>query len=215
MVSWTEGEHADDPSAGPARRGVTSDTSPLYGARRVMVYGVTGSGKSVAARRISERTGIPWTPVDDLTWEPGWVEVPVAEQRRRIGEVCGRDAWVLDTGYGQWLDVPLARVELIVALDYPRWFSLQRLVRRTLVRLIDRRPICNGNHESLRSIFGRDSIIAWHFRSFRSKRERIAQWSARPAEEGPRVLRFTSSAALRRWVATLQPAEPIDERDRT
>jgi adenylate kinase family enzyme len=48
------------------------------------VYGVTGSGKTTLAAQIAERTGLPWHSVDDLTWEPGWVEVPVQEQRRRI-----------------------------------------------------------------------------------------------------------------------------------
>jgi len=104
----------------------------LDGARRVMVYGATGSGKTTAAARISVATGIPWTAVDDLTWEPDWVAVSEEEQRRKISEVCARDVWLLDTAYGAWLDIPLANVELIVALDYPRWFSLQRLVRRTL-----------------------------------------------------------------------------------
>lgn len=106
----------------------------LDGARRLMVYGVTGSGKTTAAARISAATGISWTSVDELTWEPGWVVVPEEEQRRKIGEVCARDEWLLDTAYGAWLDIPLANVELIVALDYPRWFSLQRLLRRTLAR---------------------------------------------------------------------------------
>ena len=83
-----------------------------------MVYGVTGSGKSTMAARISAVTGVPWHSVDDLTWEPGWVPVPADEQRRRIATICEGDSWILDSGYSTWIDVPLARVELIVALDY-------------------------------------------------------------------------------------------------
>src|SRR5690349_8264999 len=110
-----------------------------------MLYGVTGSGKSTAAARLSAASGIPWTSVDDLAWEPGWVAVPEEEQRRRFENICARDSWLLDTAYGAWLDVPLERVQLIVALDYSRWFSLQRLVRRTFRRLVDQRLVCNGN----------------------------------------------------------------------
>lgn len=176
---------------------------PLGGARRIMVYGVTGSGKTVAADRISEATGIRWVAVDELMWEPGWVQVPVEEQRRRMERLCSEDSWIIDSAYGQWLDVPLARVELIVALDYPRWFSLQRLVRRTAGRLVDQRPICNGNTESLREIVSSDSIIAWHFRSFRNKRTRIAQWQALAGNGGPRVLRFTRSHNVERWIESL------------
>lgn len=189
-------------------RGIRTRHTPapgLAGARRVLVYGVTGSGKSTAAARIGEATGMGWTSVDDLTWQPGWVAVPEDEQRRRFEEICARDSWVLDTAYATWLDVVLARVELVVALDYPRWFSLQRLVRRTLARLSDQRPICNGNTESWRETLSPNSIIAWHFRSFARKRERIAAWEADPT--GPRVLRLRHPRDLDAWIGTLVPLE--------
>ncbi|HEU0129091.1 MAG TPA: adenylate kinase, partial [Pseudonocardiaceae bacterium] len=48
-------------------------------ARRILVYGVTGSGKSTLAERLAQATGIDWHSVDDLTWQPGWVAVPVDE----------------------------------------------------------------------------------------------------------------------------------------
>jgi adenylate kinase family enzyme len=168
-------------------------------ARRILVYGVTGSGKSVLAKRLAAVTGIPWHPVDELAWLPGWVSVPVAEQRRRITEICGQPEWILDTAYGSWLDVPLRTAELIIALDYPRWFSLQRLIRRTIARLVDRRPICNGNRESLATLISRDSITMWHFRSFKRKRRRIRRW-CRDAT-GPAVVRLTSRRQTEAWIA--------------
>jgi adenylate kinase family enzyme len=183
---------------------MSAEDDPLCGAHRVLLYGVTGSGKSTSARRISERTGIPWTSVDDLTWEPGWVQVPEDEQRRRLVEICAREEWLLDTAYSYWLDVPLATVELIVALDYPRWFSLQRLARRTLARVVDKKQICNGNVETVRGTLSRDSIIAWHFRSFRRKHKRMHAWVSRPPGRA-RVLRFTRAADLDRWIETLRP----------
>ena len=93
------------------------------------------------------------------------------------------------------------RAELIVALDYPRWVSLSRLLRRTVVRVVDRREICNGNRETLRQTFSADSIIAWHFKSFPNKRRQIAAWIAHPP--GPVVLRFTRPRQLERWLDTL------------
>jgi hypothetical protein len=88
---------------------------------------------------------------------------------------------------------------------------LQRLLRRTIARVIDKRSICNGNTETWREMFSRDSILLWHFRSFDSKRQRIAEWS-RQAERArlttqtgfPRVLRFTSPSALDRWIDSLE-----------
>lgn len=157
---------------------------------RILVYGVTGSGKSTLAAEISRATGIPYHSVDDLTWNAGWVQVPVDEQRRLIGAICRTDSWVLDSGYSAWLDIPLARVQLVVGLDYPRRRSLCRLLLRTVDRLLYRRTVCNGNRETVRRVFGPDSILIWHFRSFGHKRSRIRRWESDPA--GPAVRRLTS-----------------------
>ncbi len=170
-------------------------------ARRILVHGVTGSGKSTLAARISAATGIPWTHVDDLTWEPGWVAVPDEEQRRRFEAICAGDEWVLDTAYSSWRDVVMPRVELVVALDYPRVVSLWRLVRRTVARVVTKESVCNGNVETLRSVFSRDSIIAWHFQTFASKRRQVARWADDPS--GPQVIRLTSRRQTEAWLRSL------------
>lgn len=95
----------------------------------------------------------------------------------------------------------MARAELIVALDYPRWFSLQRLMRRTVTRLFDRREICNGNRERVSDFFSRDAIILWHFRSFARKQRRMRQWCEDP--DAPPVLRLTSGHEAERLLSTL------------
>lgn len=155
----------------------------------------------MAAQHISARTGLPLTLADELTWKPGWVPVALQRQRELFESVVAEERWVLDTAYGAWLDVVLPRVELVVGLDYPRWFSLQRLVRRTLMRALDKKPICNGNTESFRGIFGQGSIIRWHFRSFARKRRRMRQWAA--ARNGPPVLVFTRPTDLERWISRI------------
>jgi adenylate kinase family enzyme len=178
-----------------------------------MLYGVTGSGKSTAAARISAATGVPWTSVDDLAWQPGWVQLPEDEQRERITEICAGETWLLDTAYAVWRDVPLARVELVVGLDYPRWLSLPRLARRTVDRAVRRQVVCNGNTESWRMMVSRESILLWHFRSFSRKQRQIRAWAADPPA-GVRVLRFTRPAALEAWVAGLpEPLETADSGD--
>jgi adenylate kinase family enzyme len=172
-------------------------------ADRILVYGVTGSGKTTLAGRISAVTGVPWHAVDELTWEPGWVEVPFDEQERRIFRICAGDRWILDTAYSKWSAIPLSRAELIVALDYPRWVSFGRLLRRTAARVVDRRTICNGNRETLRNAVAEDSILRWHFRSFARKRQRIREWEGRAVTDPSfaRVVRLTSPRATRRWLA--------------
>jgi hypothetical protein len=97
--------------------------------------------------------------------------------------------------------VPLARADLVVGLDYPRWLSFGRLLRRTLGRLATGEEICNGNRESLGSVLSRDSVLVWHVAAFGRVRRRMRAWRA--DSSGPPVLLFRSPAALDRWLADL------------
>jgi adenylate kinase family enzyme len=169
------------------------------------VYGVTGSGKSTLASQLGARLGLPYHPVDDLTWEPGWIPVPDDVQRDRIAAICAQDRWVLDSAYGIWRDIPLATADLVVGLDFPRWLSLTRLVRRTVTRSMHGTTVCNGNRESIRLALWKDSIIGWHFRSFRRKRQRMRQWQNEPGR--PPVILFGRPGEVARWLAVLPASE--------
>lgn len=189
------------PAAVPQYRVPVPLASKPAAARRILVYGVTGSGKSTAAGAIAVRTGLPLFLADGFCWEPGWTPVPEDRQRERFDAATTGEAWVLDTVYSTAIEFVVPRAELIVALDYPRWFSLQRLVRRSVRRAVTREPICNGNTESWRLLLSRDSILRWHFRSFARKRGRIRQWAA--AADGPPVLRIRRPRDLDRFLAAL------------
>ena len=173
--------------------------------QRILVYGVTGSGKSTLARRLGERLGLPYHAIDDLTWEPGWVPVPDEIQRDRVAAICASDEWVIDSAYAKWMDLPLGRAELIVGLDLPRWLSFGRLLRRTVWHTIRRTPTCNGNYETFRNAFlDGDSILFWHFRSFKRKQARMRAWHADPAR--PEVVLLRSPAEVESWFGALSQA---------
>jgi adenylate kinase family enzyme len=168
-------------------------------AKRIIVYGVTGSGKTTLAKRLAEIAGLPYISVDDLTWEPGWIKVPFDDQRALFKSICEGEEWILDNAYGHWIEIPLERAELIVALDYPRWVSFYRLVARSIARLLDKRTVCNGNRESLRLMFSRESILLWHVTSFKRKRAKIRQW----LKEGRPMVCLRSVRETEAWIAGL------------
>ncbi|SEB65397.1 hypothetical protein [Arthrobacter woluwensis] len=194
--------------------------SPLP--RRILIYGVAGTGKSTAAARLSRIAGIPWHSVDD---EIGWLPASEAPWTNRTDEdmkaiaedIVARDEWILDSAYRQFRDAALARVELVIGLDYSRVFSFGRLVRRTFLRVKDRTPACSGNTETLGRVLSTDSILLWHFRSFPGKRERIRAWADDPS--APPVLVFRKAAELDRWLkaqaALASPRPETHDGDRT
>ncbi|ERG63825.1 hypothetical protein L332_04975 [Agrococcus pavilionensis RW1] len=163
-------------------------------ARRVLCFGATGSGKSTLATALGERLGLPVVLMDELCWDPGWVQPPRPELDARVLPVLEREAYVADTVYGIHNEAALARVDVIVGLDYPRLVSLARLLRRTLRRVRTRELVCNGNVETVRAVLSRDSILVWHFRSWRSKRARMRAWHA-DATKPPVLLLSTPADA--------------------
>ena len=172
--------------------------------RRILIHGVTGSGKSTAAVAIGAKLGYPVVLADDIGWLPGWVERPLGEQQAMVAAASAGDTWVFDSTYTKWRDVMIDRVELVVGLDYPRWLSLGRLLRRTARRIRTREAVCNGNYETLPKALSRDSIIVWHFRSWKRKRA-IMRALAADADAPPTLL-FTRPAQLQRWIDSLEPA---------
>jgi adenylate kinase family enzyme len=170
--------------------------------RRILVYGVTGAGKSTLARKIAKKLGLPYVDVDHLSCLPNWTPVPDEEQRERMSLIAQEEEWVMDTAYGKWLDVVIQQADLVVCLDYPRLTSLARLLRRSLWRLFTQEECCNGNRESLRKLLAQDSIIRWHFLSFDRKAKRIASWCAGP--ESGRYLRLKHPREAEKWIESIQ-----------
>ncbi len=168
---------------------------------RIVIVGVTGAGKSSLAQRVADLTGVPYHPMDDIFWSPGWVKAPKPVRMARYTDIAAGERWVVDGLASSSRLALLPRAQLVLALDYPRWLSLARLVRRTARRIRTGEPICNGNRETLRAAVSRESIIGWHFRSFTEVRREVATLEADPA--GPTVVRLRSQRATDAWLEEL------------
>ncbi|GAB3264551.1 P-loop NTPase family protein [Arthrobacter pigmenti] len=179
---------------------------------RVLFYGVTGSGKSSAARAYAEASGLPeFSADDDIGWLPQWQQRSVEEQRKLAADIAAQNEWVLDSAYSTWRDIVLPRTELIVALDYPRWLSLWRLLRRTLRRSLTGQIVCNGNTESFWRLLTKESIIRWHFQSFKRKHLAIEQMKANP--DVPAVVVFRRPRDLDNWLSKVHKSTATNDAD--
>ena len=98
--------------------------------RRVIIIGPCGSGKSTLARELAPLMGLPLIHMDQLNWNPGWIETERSALRARVEDVAARDAWLIDGNYGSVLAPRLERADTVIYLDFPIRLCLWRLIRR-------------------------------------------------------------------------------------
>ncbi|MBI5287777.1 MAG: adenylate kinase [Chloroflexi bacterium] len=179
--------------------------------QRVVVLGVTGSGKTTAARRIADAIGAHHIELDALYWEPNWTEaeIPVFQQRVRDA-IVGHDRWVTDGGYASHvIDITWVRADTIIWLDYPLRLTMWRLFRRTTTRLIRREQLWQGNNESFRAQFlSRNSLFLWAWTSHKKYQQSYPHHLARPDLALATIHRFHTPSAFHHWLTSLEPPTP-------
>ena len=156
---------------------------PIELGRRIVIWGVTGSGKTSLARGLAERLDVPRIELDAIRHKNGFDSVDWDVFRDILTEQLkeGAGGWVLDGNYGAIRDVYVSRADTLLWIHLPWRISFWRLFQRTVGRAWTREPLYNANgpRESWRlSFLNRKSILWWsisrHRQGIRVARERIA-----------------------------------------
>ncbi len=160
--------------------------------------GGSGAGKSTVAAAVAARLGLPYVELDSLFHGPGWVPRP--EFAADAAALAAGEVWVTEWQYSLARPVLLARAELLVWLDLPRWRVMVQLVARTLRRRATGAQLWNGNVEPpLRTVLtDRDHLLRWAWRTHPDTARRIA--TARAQGRCPPVVRLRSRAEIRAWL---------------
>jgi adenylate kinase family enzyme len=88
-------------------------------ARRLLIYGNSGSGKSFLARRLAEELRLPCLDLDTIVWEPGKPAVarPVQDVHADLDAFCARESWIAEGCYGNLVELVLARRPELIFLN--------------------------------------------------------------------------------------------------
>ena len=100
-------DHQDDEQFEPHGSSVGALRSPCVSwvpvreprVKRIVVAGASGAGKTTAARRISERLGLPYTEIDGLFHGPLWE--PRASLRADVEAFTAEPTWVIEWQYSE------------------------------------------------------------------------------------------------------------------
>jgi adenylate kinase family enzyme len=170
-------------------------------ARKIVVKGASGAGKTTLAAELARRLGVPHVELDGLHHGPNWSEPTAEEFRARVRaamDAAPTHGWVIDGNYERKLDALVTdAADTVVWLDLPLRTLLWRLWTRTSQRIGNHVELRNGNRESWRTaLWGRESLFVWTIRSWvRHRRE----WPRRYATH-PGFVRLRTPEAVQRWL---------------
>ncbi len=149
---------------------------------RISIRGTSGSGKSTLGKALAGHYGVPYTELDGIYHQANWVELNTEEFRRRVSLLVAEDGWVIEGNYKKVSDLVLARVDMLIWLDYPLAIVLWRVVTRTVRRGFFRLELWNGNRESIwRNFFTRESLVLWVLQTHGKRRREADAFMSDPA----------------------------------
>ena len=89
---------------------------------RILVIGNAGGGKSVLARKLAAKRGLPYHEIDTIVWRPGWAMAPQDEYDAAHVALIAEESWVLDgLGWTETLPARFDRATEIILIDMPIW----------------------------------------------------------------------------------------------
>ncbi|TDU89571.1 hypothetical protein EV138_3143 [Kribbella voronezhensis] len=158
-----------------------------------MVFGCAGSGKSTLARELASCAGLPLTERDALG------ELGSPHYREALRELARQPLWILDGAPYYEDDLIYAAADTLIFLDYPKRVVMWRVLRRTLLIELRRRPI--GGHRPSGLAAWRDSQhpLRWAWKSHGARHHEGLAMISRPDLADAQILHFTHPAQARRW----------------
>ncbi|QXJ25685.1 hypothetical protein AGRA3207_007212 [Actinomadura graeca] len=106
--------------------------APATSARRIVVLGSPGSGKSTFSHALAAGTGLPLVHLDDVYWRAGWQRPPEDEWERVVERLAAEPSWIIDGNFADTVRRRAERADVVILFDRHPWLCAGALVRRSL-----------------------------------------------------------------------------------
>jgi adenylate kinase family enzyme len=182
--------------------------APPHRLSRVVVQGTSGSGKTTVSMALSNALGIPCLELDGLYQQADWTPLDVEEFRSRVATFVDQPCWIVDGNYSHVRDILWPKATTILIVDLPKRVVMTRVIKRTILRIIRREVLWNGNRESWRNALSLDpmrNIILWSWNSH-SKYHEVVPREAREAVGPERVVVLTTTRDVRQLIQAVATA---------
>ncbi len=98
--------------------------------KKILIIGISGTGKSTLGQELATTTGLPLTPMDSLIWHENWQEAPEQDVQQALERIALTESWIVEGWIDHYSHGLLAQADLIVYLDLPGWRAVWGGVQR-------------------------------------------------------------------------------------
>lgn len=171
--------------------------------RRVIVVGVTSSGKSTLAERLARHFDLNYIELDALYWEPNWQIAPLDVFRARVEKAIQAEKWIAAGNYHMARDLLWPQAEAMIWLDYSIGRVLWQLTQRSVKRWWTRELLWGTNREPLWTHFkfwSKDSLYNWLFQTYWRRKQEYPRLLSQPEHQHLRLIRFKSPKETEAWL---------------
>lgn len=88
-------------------------------AKKIMIIGSPGSGKSTFARKLRDKSGLPLFYLDMIKHKPNRTEILREEFNIKLAEIIKMPEWIIDGNYQRTLEVRMEKADTIILFDLP------------------------------------------------------------------------------------------------
>ena len=172
--------------------------------KRIVVIGVTSSGKSTLAETLARRFDMNFIELDALHWEPGWQEAPPEAFRCRVEEATKAERWAVAGNYREVRHITWPKADVIIWLDYPLLTVLWQLTRRTFSRWWNHELLWGTNYESLShhfKLWSQESLFHWLFKTYWRRKREYTMLLSQPENQRLQVIRLRHPASTQQWLS--------------
>jgi len=131
--------------------------------KRIHIIGGAGSGKTHAARKISEMIGIPTHDLDTIFWDntdKSYNQKAIPEVRdQKLKEILLNESWIIEGVYFKWLEESFQKADVIILLIPNYAICTLRIISRFVKRKIGIMP--SKKKETIRGLL---ELIKWNQR---------------------------------------------------
>ncbi|MFA5962078.1 MAG: hypothetical protein WC848_05330 [Parcubacteria group bacterium] len=88
---------------------------------KVLIIGISGTGKTRLARKLSDFSKIPVTHYDEFVWGENWKEIDEKIVEQKLEEIIKKDRWIIEGFIHPAAKSKLKNADTIIYLDYSGW----------------------------------------------------------------------------------------------